>query len=78
MSEAVNLADLIPDGCTEFRFKDKTHRCRVAIQHSDGQWEVTGMHGEWTDLNELAFDAAVDLSTVVPLTVDPDWIEAQR
>lgn len=81
MSEAefpVALADLIPDGCTEFRFKDQTHRYRVAMQHPDGQWEVTGMHGEWQDLNALAFDCAVDLNTAIPLQVSDQYVEERR
>lgn len=74
----VTLADLIPEGCEAFRFESHGDTHRVAMRRPRGQWEVTGMHGVWADLTELAFDAAVDLSTVVPLTVDPDWIEAQR
>lgn len=74
----LTLADLIPDGCTEFQFKNQTHRDRVAMQHPDGQWEVTGMHGEWQDLNALAFDCAVDLDTVIPLQVSDQYVEERR
>ena len=75
---AVTLADLIPDGCTEFRFKTPSGILRVALQHPTGSWEVTGMHHEWRDLNALAFDCAVDLNTVIPLQVSDQYVEERR
>lgn len=78
MSEAVTLADLIPDGCTEFRYKTPSGILRVALQHPAGHWEVTGLSNTWSSVNDLQRAFNIDLNTVVPLAVDPDWIEAQR
>ncbi len=77
----VTLADLIPDGCTVFRFRNTDDgNAHVALRTGWGGeqlWEVTGVLDVWDDLNELGFDADVDLTTVIPLTVHPDYVEAQ-
>lgn len=79
------LADLIPDGCTEFRFKTPSGILRVALQHPTGSWEVTGMHHEWRvgsinhdSLAQLESFHEVRLESVVPLVPHPDYVEERR
>lgn len=76
----LTLADLIPEGCTRFKFHNDADYPRLAhrIEQSNPVWEVTGMHGEWSDLNELAVDCGVDLTTVIPLQVHSQYVEERR
>lgn len=73
----VTLADLIPEGCTEFRFKSNGGVQYVAGADSDGDWLVTRTEG-WFELHELAYRFDIDLTTVVPLAVDPQYVEERR
>jgi len=70
-----SLADLLPKGCTEFRFRDTFGTLRVAWR--DGNRWCTG-DDDFDDLRELQDLMHVDLDAVIPLTVHPDYIEARR
>lgn len=76
----VTLADLLPDGCTRFECRNnagtKVHYVCLA---SHALWAVSDdpMQGLWR-LEEIAEQFDLDLQTLVPLQVHPDYIEARR
>lgn len=79
-STEVTLADLLPKGCTRFEcFNNagtKVHYVRLA---NHAWWTVSDdpMQEIWR-LEDIAEQFDLDLRTVVPLQVHPDYIEARR
>lgn len=71
------LADFIPDGCTEFRFP-YSYDLHVASRSHNGLWSVTGKNGTWPTLSSLGAYFGIDPTTVVPLVVDPQYVEERR
>lgn len=76
----VTLADLLPEGCTRFEFISKDGKRLYSARHeSNGFWSVAGdpMLEIWK-FGDIAEQFDADLTTVIPLTVHPDYVEARR
>lgn len=71
----LTLADLLPKGCTEFRFRNTFGALRVAW-HDGNRW-CTG-DDDFDDLRELQDLVHVDLNTVIPLQVSDQYVEERR
>lgn len=76
-STEVTLADLLPDGCTVFRFQ-YANETLVAARDTNGRWTVTSRNAWWGTLDALAAYFDINLGTVVPLVVDPQYVEERR
>lgn len=71
----VTLADLLPKGCTEFRFTDTYGALRVAWRDGN-RWRTSD--NDFDDLHELQDLMDIDLDSVVPLQVHLQYVEERR
>lgn len=81
----VTLADLIPEGCTRFEFRNTRGLTGYAKRCPETRrWDITQFYRQSENTNAyFSLDDAqkhfgVDLDTVVPLVADPQYVEERR
>lgn len=81
----LSLADLIPEGCTRFEFRNTRGLTGYAKRCPETRrWDITQFYRQSENTNAyFSLDDAqkhfgVDLDTVVPLVADPQYVEERR
>lgn len=78
--QRMTIVDLLPEDCTRFEcFNNAGTTMHYVCLASPALWAVSDdpMQGLWR-LEEIAEQFDLDLQTLVPLQVHPDYIEARR
>jgi|GEM_PF-5932053 len=70
--------DALVGDATRFEFKTTVGDQRAAYKGASGYWRVHGFDYRFNQLNDLQKRFGVRLDTIIPLIVDPAYIEARR